>query len=161
AILQDLNPTVSFQVGDVARLPVNLTDSAGAVLQLLESAFSQYEAVRESSVEFCRPGPSAWRYAQSWAQRAVDRAPGEPLPPYEPEYDPPRPIDFVSFAVGVALGRFGANGEGILDKAPESALPHGILFLSAASEQDSLKHDATRMLHDAWIEHGGAVGEGK
>ena len=35
--------------------------------------------------------------------------------------------------MGVALGRFGANGEGILDAAPPDALPAGILFVARAT----------------------------
>ena len=49
--------------------------------------------------------------------------PGEPLPPYNPHYDPPQPAAFVSFAVGVALGRFGAGGEGIFAVPPTARSP--------------------------------------
>lgn len=40
------------------------------------------------------------------------------------------------------------------------SLPHGILFLSAGSRQDSLDHPACRVLLDAWAEHGGGVKRG-
>jgi hypothetical protein len=65
----------------------------------------------------------------------------------------------VSFGVGVALGRFCANGEGILDECPQAALPNGILFLTV-DEKDSLEHSACKHLHDAWSEHGAVVGGG-
>ncbi|MGB8295628.1 MAG: SAM-dependent methyltransferase, partial [Polyangia bacterium] len=171
-ILESLNPTVNFQVGDVNRLPLSREPGASQIAKRLDEAFSAHESARESSVEFKRPGPSPWRYAQDWAQRAVDRPDGAPLPPYQAEYDPPEPAAFVSFAVGVALGRFGGNGEGILDGAPHpnplpgsagarepEALPHGILFLGEEG-RDSLEHPACAVLLEAWKEHGAAVGEG-
>ena len=159
-ILQSLNPGVHFEVGDVNRLPIFPVESADQIYATIDQAFTEHEAARESSVEFRKPGPSPWKYAQAWAQRAVDRPSGEPLPPYVAEYEPARPEQIVSFAVGVALGRFAADGAGILDRAPDSALPHGILFLSAASERDSLSHPACALLRTTWEEHGSAVGEG-
>jgi len=66
-------------------------------------------------------------------------------------------MDHLSFALGVALGRFHANGEGILDTAPADALPRGILFLSAASNADGLEHPAAGVLVEAWAEHGRAI----
>jgi hypothetical protein len=112
--IQSLNPSVSFQVGDVNRLPLFEVSEAHGVFSTIERAFTEHESHREPSVEFRTPGPSPWRYAQDWAQRSVDRPEGAPLAPYEPEYDAPAPEAYVSFAIGVALGRFGANGEGIL-----------------------------------------------
>jgi hypothetical protein len=110
------------------------------------------------SVEIRSPGPSPWRHAQAWAQLAVDRPEGAPLPPYEPVYDPEPPTDHLSFAIGVALGRFGANGEGILTEAPATALPHGILFLSDATDTaDSLAHPAAAPILAAWATHGPAI----
>lgn len=159
-VLGSLNPGVHFEVGDVNRLPVFPVISADQILAMVERAFTEHESAREASAEFRCPGPSSWTYAQDWAQRAIDRAAGEPLPPYEPIYDPPKPVDFVSFAFGVAMGRFGADREGLLDEAPATALPGGILFLSAASEHDGLKLAACAPLHAAWAEHGAAVGEG-
>jgi hypothetical protein len=158
-VLESLNPTVNFTNEDVARVPVIVLANADTVVERLDEAFGRHEAAREPSVEFKRPRPSPWRYAQEWAQRAVDRHDGAPLPPYQAEYDPPEPAAFVSFAVGVALGRFGGDGEGILDRAPATALPHGILFLGEEG-RDSLEHPACEPLLDAWKEHGAAVGEG-
>ena len=40
------------------------------------------------------------------------------------------------------------------------SLPAGILYVSAASEQDSLSGVACASLHSAWAEHGNAAGEG-
>jgi hypothetical protein len=174
-VLRSLNPGVHFEVGDVKRLPIFSVASAAEIFTTIEDAFAEHESARESSVEFKRPGPSPWRYAQDWAQRAVDRSEGAPLPPYQAEYDPPEPAAFVSFAVGVALGRCGSNGEGILDGTPHpnppnplpgsagargpEALPHGILFLGEEG-RDSLEHPACAPLLEAWKEHGAAVGEG-
>ncbi|MCU0660790.1 MAG: BREX-6 system adenine-specific DNA-methyltransferase PglX, partial [Myxococcota bacterium] len=196
-ILQSLNPGIGFEVGDVNRLPLFPIESADEIYTTIEAAFTEHEAARESSVEFKRPGRSAWRYAQDWAQRAVDRLAGAPLPAYAPEYDPPKPESFLSFALGVALGRFGAEGEGILETSPPSplsmngeggsgkgpgssppspftergagggevssgtrgicSLPTGILFLSDATERDSLDHPACEMLKAMWAEHGATI----
>jgi hypothetical protein len=181
--VETINPTINFQVGDVNRLPVFPIENANGIFAIVEEAFSAYEEGRESSFEFVRPKCSPWRYAQDWAQRAVDRAEGEPLPPYEPECDPPEPEAYVSFGVGVALGRFGANGEGILphpttpsprgdqrESGPgedsceyraggEGSLPAGILFVTTESS-DSLEHPACSLLQEAWKEHGPKVGCG-
>jgi hypothetical protein len=62
--------------------------------------------------------------------------------------------------VGVALGRLGAKGEGILDEAPLSALPHGLLFLSAASHSGDLSHPSWAILNAAWQEHGNEAAAG-
>lgn len=163
-ILQSLNPGVHFQVGDVNRLPLFPIAGADEIFARIEAAFSIHESHREPSVEFHRPGPSPWRHAQDWAQTAVDRPEGAPLPHYAEELDPEAPGDHLSFALGVALGRFGSDGEGILNPATADlsrALPHGILFLDTTLEaddhRDSLGHAACAPLHAAWAEHGASV----
>jgi hypothetical protein len=162
AILGSLNPGIGTEVGDVVRLPIVQLDEPAQIVSRIDVAFSAHESHREPSVEFASPGPSPWRYAQAWAQRAVDRPEGDPLPPYEPELDPPDPIAFVSFAIGVALGRFGANGEGILNDAPADALPAGILYLSGdESLPDSLQHRSAARVVEAWKEHAAAILVGK
>ena len=138
-------------------MPAIQISGSEIVFDKILAGFGTHEFHRECSIEFRSPGPSSWRYAQSWAQLAVDRPEGDPLPPYEPVYDPEPPTDHLSFALGVALGRFGADGEGILSSPPATALPHGILFLSDASEQDSLAHPAAAPILAAWAEHGPAI----
>ncbi|WP_437553173.1 BREX-6 system adenine-specific DNA-methyltransferase PglX [Sorangium sp. So ce367] len=161
-IMASLNPSVSFQTGDVNRLPIFPVANADEIFATIDRAFTEHESHREPSVEFRRPGPSPWRYAQEWAQRAVDRPEGAPLPPYEPVYDPPAPEAPVSFALGVALGRFGAGGEGILDAAPPYALPAGILFVGPSDHlPDSLPHPAAAPVLRAWAEHQHTIGTGK
>jgi len=180
--MADFNPSITFTIGDVERIPIILPLYSGKICSVLENAFTIHEARREPSVEFKNPGPSPWRYAQAWAQTAVDRPEGAPLPPYEPEYDPEPPTDHLSFALGVALGRFGAKGEGILDPAaadrspspsngegaldlatgtPPTALAAGILFLDgtldANERHDGLGDPAAEPLHVAWAEHGAAI----
>ena len=115
SIARGLNPSVHFESGDVNRLPAFPIHNSGDILQVIYQAFAGHESHREPSVEFKSPGPSPWRHAQEWAQLAVDRPEGAPLPEYVEELAPEPPTDHVSFAVGVALGRFGSNGEGILD----------------------------------------------
>jgi hypothetical protein len=150
-VLESLNPGLGFEVGDVNRLPIFPIESSDRIYATLDRAFTEHEAAREASVEFKRPGPSPWTYAQDWAQRSVDRPAGDPLPPYTPTFDPPTPADFLSFAVGVALGRFSPSGAGLLDKAPPTALPAGILYISP-SRRDSLDHPATKLLRACWAE---------
>ena len=178
-ILSALNPTVNFQTSDVARLPLFPIESADEIFAQLEIAFSQHEAARETSVEFQQPGPTAWNYAQQWAQQAVDREPGTPLPPYQPIYQDPTPEQQLSYSIGLALGRFplapqpsaeldrplnspilGDLQPQINSESPQTwgargakiNLPHGILYLSAYSPQDSLSHPASQIIQDTWQE---------
>ena len=158
-ILTALNPTVNFQVGDVKRLPLFPIESADEIFAQLDRAFTAHEAARETSVEFKQPGASCWNYAQQWAQRAVDREPGTRLPNWNPVYEQPPATKWVSYALGIVLGRFGANGEGILTQATESALPNGILYLSAYAgdrpdSKDSLNHSASQPIKDSWNQYG-------
>ncbi len=102
---------------------------------------------------------------QDWAQLSVDRPENTPLPPYDEILDPEPATDHVSFALGVALGRFEPAGQvGILD--PQTAdlahtLPHGILFLDGTlasdATSDGLGHSASTLLHTAWSEHAAAI----
>lgn len=159
-IMKALNPTVNFQVGDVNRLPLFPIESADEIFTQLDAVFTEHEAARETSVEFKKPGASAWNYTQEWAQTAVDREPGTPLPNYKPIYEDTPPTNFVSYGIGVALGRFGANGEGILKQVPAFALPHGILYISAYSEKDSLEHPSCKPIQQAWYEYGSIIAKG-
>jgi hypothetical protein len=147
--LSSLNPGIGFELGDVARLALISVEGASEILTCIDRTFTEHESAREASVEFKHPGPSPWIYAQDWAQRSVDRPAGDPLPTYTPTFDPPTPADFLSFAVGVALGRFSPTGAGLLDKAPPTALPAGILYISP-SRRDSLDHLATKLLRGTW-----------
>ena len=159
-IVQDLNPTINFQVGDVARIPYRLDGRAGDVFGVVEAAFEQQEATDELSASFRQPAPSPWLHAQTWAQRVVDSAEAEGIPAYVPTLEAPSPFALVSYGVGIALGRFGARGEGWIDGPAESALPAGVLFLTGSGAQDSLHHDACSLLCATWRDHGAAVGEG-
>ena len=141
-ILQSLNPNIDFTVGAVNRLPLFEIDRADEIFTRIEEAFAEHEAHREASVEFREPGPSCWAWAQDWAQRAVDREDGEPLPDWDPEYDEPDPASFVSFAVGVAMGRFGADGEGVLSWASGEPIPAGPHVVDEPGEDPSSGDDA-------------------
>ena len=158
-VLQSLNPTISFQPGDVNRVPLFGMDSADVIFARVNEAFSEYERSSERSVEFRRPGTTTWQSVRVWAQKAIDRAEGAPLPDCILRHDSPGAISLVSFAVGVALGRFGGNGEGLVDDAPLSALPSGI-FLLSADQGGGLSHSALRFLHEVWNEYGVVVGDG-
>lgn len=71
--LSDFNPTIDFTVGDINRLCIRQIGGSSEIVKVLDDAFQNSEAHREGSVEFKFPGPSPWRYAQDWAQQAVDR----------------------------------------------------------------------------------------
>jgi len=172
--LSDLNPTIDFTVGDINRLCVREISSSSEIVEVLEEAFQRSESHRESSVEFKCSGPSPWRHAQVWAQQAVDRPEGSPLPEYIEEFDPEPPSDHLSFALGVALGRFApldeqghpitSNPTGILDSTTADlshAFPAGILFLDGSlaesDQRDDLGHLAAAPLHQAWARHGSSI----
>ncbi len=140
-ILCDLNPTMNFQVGDVRRLPYLQVDGADAIFARLTEAFEAHERGRETAPELVAPGPSCWRYAMRWAQRAVDRPPGAPLPPWQPVWEAPSWQHRLSHAVGVALGRF-----------PGEALPESVLLLDGPG--DDLDHPAAAPIHAAWAGEG-------
>jgi hypothetical protein len=170
-VLTSLNPTVHFNVGDVNRLPLFPIADAAEIFARVEAAFAVHESHREPSVEFRCPGPSPWRHVQEWAQAAVDRAEGEPLPEYQEELDPEPPTDALSFALGVALGRFPPGTASVparLHPPPQAAedgraprpasLPHGLLFLDttldATDRRDGLGHPSSAPLLAAWEQHG-------
>jgi hypothetical protein len=165
-IASDLNPTLHFTQRDVERIPLFPLSGASEIISRLESVFSERESVREPSYEFRQPGPTSWSYAQEWAQRAVDRPDGSPIPSFSPVYDAEKPTDQLSFTLGVVLGRFGPNGEGIRDSRPISeggddlslAMPNGVLFLDGTLDstdlRDGLGHLAAEPLHKAWTEYG-------
>jgi len=189
-IASDLNPTVHFTIGDVNRLPLVEIQSADGIYARLNEAFTEHESHREASVEFRHPGQSCWEWAQDWAQRAVDRPSGTPLPLWDATYVDPAATDHISYAFGVAMGRFGAEGQGTLDAegrpcrlvpppldgddsvtppravepgppVTQGMLSHGILYLSATGADDSLANPACAPLHDTWREHGPAIARGK
>ena len=174
SILQSLNPSISFQVGDVNRLPLIPVEHAEKILNTLKYCFLAHESHREASVEFVYPAPSSWRSTQKWAQRAVDRPDGAPLPEYIEELDPEPPTDHLSFALGVALGRFApvddegqpttSNPPGLLDPSTSDlshSLPAGILFLDGSLEdndhRDDLGQAPAAALHEAWSRYGSAI----
>ncbi len=167
-VAASLNPTIHFTAGDVARIPVLEIDGAESIFAILDKTFSSHESHREPSVEFRLPGLSPWCHAQDWAQTAVDRPEGAPLPEYVERLDPEPPTDHLSFALGVALGRFGPVGtpaQGVIDPTPANlshALPHGILFLDttldAEDHRDSLGHPAAEPLHVAWVQYAPTIG---
>jgi hypothetical protein len=163
-VLNSLNPGNHYEVGDVNRLPLAAIEAADQIVAQLDIAFTQHEQARETSVEFVEPGPSAWESAQEWAQTAVDRPDGAPLPPYHPLLVEPTPADHLSYALGLALGRFlppdqipaqPARDNAVIsaiarNQSIASALPNGILFLNEAG--DSLDHLACEHLRQVWHE---------
>ena len=165
-VLQSLNPTVNFQPGDVNRVPLFPIAGAKEIFATLEAAFGVHESHREPSVEFQQPGPSPWAHAQAWAQAAVDRPEGAPLPAYVECLDAEPAWHHLSYALGVALGRFHPAGRGVLDPATADlthALPQGILVLDGtldahATQGDDLSHPACASLRAAWDAHRSALG---
>jgi hypothetical protein len=153
-VLEALNPTANFQVGDVNRLPLVPVANAAVILGTLEEAFTAHERGRETSVGFVSPGPSAWGAAQAWARRMVNLTEGAALEPFIPEYEEPSALDRLSYAFGLAVGRFG-EGSGWAPRPPSAALADGVLFVGPGGVEDSLSLAACAPLHAAWR----AVGE--
>ena len=89
--LSALNPGIDFTISDIGRLPVFEIEDAPSIFGVIEQSFTVHESHREPSVEFRRPGPSPWRHAQEWAQAAIDRPEGAPLPEYAAELTPSPP----------------------------------------------------------------------
>ncbi len=173
-ILASLNPGIGYEVGDVNRLIVGRIDDSKIIFSLLKAVFEKHSRGKESSIEFVCPGPSAWTHAQQWAELAVDRPEGAPLPEYIEELDPQLPTDHLSFALGVALGRFApvddqgqpttSNQPGIFDPTTADlshALPAGILFLDGSLQENDQRDDlgtaAAAPLREAWSRHGSAI----
>ena len=182
SILAALNPTVNFQTSDIERLPLFSIESADEIFAQLETAFTQHEAARETSVEFRHPGSTCWPYAQAWAQQAVDRPAGAALPTWNPTYETATPEDWLSYSIGIALGRFSADAETLPPRRPApnsggakplesiqsppefgdlGGLPHGILYLSTYRDTDSLNHPAAAPIHQAWEQHSGKIAKTK
>ncbi len=155
---QSLNPGLHFEVGDARRLPLIPCGNIDAVGAILDAEFSVHEAHREPSVEFRQPGASSWRSAQVWAQRVANQDPGAHLlRSYTERSEGPEASSQISFALGVALGRFAADGSGIVGPGAANlhlALPGGILFLDATLDatdrRDSLGHPASAPILMAW-----------
>jgi len=149
-VMESLNPGLHFLTTDVQRLPIFQVSGATEIFDRLQAAFSQHEAARESSVEFVCPGPSAWRYTQEWAQCAVDRQPGAPLPEFKPEFDEPTPDAIAQFKLGEALGLHKrGNGSGILFVTPTGVRGDG----AAQLERDFTGHSSKLVdwLCDEWF----------
>ena len=80
------------------------------------------------------------------------------------ELDPEPPTDHLSYALGVALGRFSPTGAGILDPSTDDvsgALPAGLLFLSSIPGSTTLEHPACDLLRQNWATHGASTGKKK
>ncbi len=155
-LLCALNSGLHFEVGDVNRLPLQAVEGDTKIFSLLLQVFSEHLRHREPFVEYQSPGPSQWRAAQAWAMRAVDRPSGTDLPTYVPVEDAAKPLDELSHALGVTLGRFVPTG-GIASHTPAGAIPHGVLWidqtLRPGDSRDSLGHPAARPLVEAWSRH--------
>ncbi len=149
--VESFNPGISFQLNDVKRVPYEVVPDAGDICEVIGRIFDDHEAGREPSVEFKSPRPSAWDSVQAWAQVALDRPAGTVIPSYAPlEYQPVAAAR-VSFQVGVALGRFGACGEGVLEQAGPEALRAGILFVGIEGA-DGVSDFACSALVNEWAE---------
>lgn len=164
-IVRDLNPSVNFQVGDVERIPWISVEGSATIFRTLYAAFEEHERHRETSVEFEGPGPSCWISAQHWAQDMIDRPTGAPQPSFHKKSQKETTDAHLSFALGVALGRFNESTVSDDDDSPSSSpgkttLPTGILFVDGSldtGERDhglgSLRDRATPLLRQAWVRH--------
>jgi hypothetical protein len=150
---------MGFEIHDVNRLPLLPIPGAREIVSTIERSFAEHEAGRETSVEFKRPSPSDWNYAQRWAQQSVDRESDARIPDYEPRDVPAAPESYLCFAVGVALGRFSSEGSGVPESLPSVVLPAGTLFVATCGG-DSVERAETEPIRTAWEQHGKAIGGG-
>ncbi|HZH18362.1 MAG TPA: BREX-6 system adenine-specific DNA-methyltransferase PglX [Archangium sp.] len=149
-ILSSLNPTISFQVGDVTRLPVFEIESTTAIRDRVCEEFDRAQRGTESSWEFSNPSGHQWTEVQEWAQAAIDRPAGTGLSAFRSEARAADANQKCSFHLGILLGRFGKNGEGTLTDAPPDALPRGILFCPERTPLDGSVYAALRT---EWMQH--------
>jgi hypothetical protein len=145
-----LNPTVNFQIGDVRRLPFDAVLGATEIVAALRAAFARHERGSELSIDYLAPDSSTWGAAQIWAQAAVDRRAGEPIPSTNFSEEPPPAWRAVAHGLGIALGRFAPSGG--LALANGGGLPDGILLLGP--ESPDLNHEACAALRSAWDDSG-------
>jgi hypothetical protein len=153
-----LNPTINFQLGDVRRLPFDAVEGSDEIVRVLRQEFALAESGDELSSAYERPTSRRWAEAQVWAQEAVDRPRGTPVPPTRLPEGHVEPWLHLSHAIGVALGRFRPTG-GVAEEAPSGSLSDGILFLGAEATS-SLKDAACEPIHQAWAQVGSEVGGG-
>ncbi|NOU34911.1 MAG: SAM-dependent methyltransferase [Polyangiaceae bacterium] len=151
-----LNPTINFQLGDVRRLPFAPVAGTDTILSTLRASFSQHEWGNELSVDYRFVGRSSWSGAKRWAQTAVDRAEGEPLPEILLGEDEPELWHTISQCLGVCLGRLSSRGGFATHQ--ESHVPDGILLLSPASQ--TLGHETCTPLRQAWTDLGERISPG-
>ncbi|NUP04897.1 MAG: SAM-dependent methyltransferase [Polyangiaceae bacterium] len=144
-----LNPTINFQLGDVRRLPFDPVESAGEIVDVLRRELEASERASELSPSYELPIPHAWQHAQRWAQVAVDRSPGDPLPVEAFEREPVDPWLRLSHEVGVALGRFDASG-GWSDRDGERGRREHLLFIGPDGLAVDGPHHAR--LREVWTE---------
>jgi hypothetical protein len=161
--LVSLNPTINFGLEDVARLPRVVADQANTVEERLLTEFSAHEAGREPSPEFRQPQPSAWDWATRWADGVLAEPVGCSSEEHRQSKDE-APTSHISFALGVALGRFGSRGEGWQLAAADvnaGSSSAALLFLDATLDprdhRDSLGHPKAQIIHDKWSEYGPAI----
>lgn len=148
-ILRSFNSGMFFEVGDINRLPIAPNPASRDIFNTLEEKFHIKEITRENSAEFRGPGPNEWHYAQLWAEQAL--ASGLPLTKWDsPPEAPPKPPDFFSFSIGVALGRFDSEGQGLQSTPKSTALPSGILFCTARRPLDQ---GELTSFHNKWSPH--------
>jgi hypothetical protein len=157
-VISSLNPTIHFQVSDVARVPLVTDSLSDEILSRVNNSFSSHESKREASPEFRRPSDSDWAYTQTWAQEAVDRVSGDSLPRFNSMAVPATSSEQVSFAIGVALRRFDRDGAGPLNPTPNECGIESIIF--ASSDERISIYGPGGVLVDAWTDHGPTISPG-
>jgi hypothetical protein len=165
SIVTGLNPTMSFTNGDIERIPLKALRNAKEIFSVLYDAFEKRETHREASLYFRRPGPSPWIPAQQWAQYEVDREDDGPVSTYSYLAEQEPVSDHLSFAIGVALGRFHADGAGIIETNEKVGhATSGFLFLDGTLEEsdnrDGLGDSSATLLHQIWERYRSHLGNG-
>ncbi|RKH44283.1 BREX-6 system adenine-specific DNA-methyltransferase PglX [Corallococcus sicarius] len=130
-ILEEINPSIAFQVGDANRLPLLEINDWDFIYHTTRKAFEIAESNRETSSEFQIPGQTNWESIKAWAYLAVAKNASDETLPVAIETHPPEAIQALSFQIGVTLGRFDQEGKGRrIPDSPSTSATNGILFSS-------------------------------
>jgi Eco57I restriction-modification methylase len=154
-VLESLNPSVCFQVSDVARLPTIAIKNSEEIFSEVERAFLEHEQGRETSIEFVALRPSRLRSTLEWTKRALDLQLDTMELPNQLQWDKPTDDDHLSLGVGEALGHFEPSASDSPADTSVSVLRDGILFLFSEGA-DSLDDRACTRLKAAWVQRSAA-----
>ncbi|MGC6509758.1 MAG: Eco57I restriction-modification methylase domain-containing protein [Myxococcota bacterium] len=101
--LEALNPTVNFTESDINALPIFPIAIANDIYATLRMEYQRIAKGRENSMDFCHPQAHRWPEAQKWASLCLEH---NTLLDFNASYVEPSETDWLSYAIGILLGRF-------------------------------------------------------